>query len=319
MRSRSPKEIPLNPIAKDLFVSETAGFSRILVLGGAGWFGRTALAMLWQRASEVLVVGSYERTVAIGSLEIPIKAWDQSLIAAYKPDLVLDFAFLTRDFEQTLGTKKFRAINDVLSDRLLGLAHMASVQKILTVSSGATIVQKGGSAASPLDSYGQQKLALETSLSDAATLTGTEVAVARAWSVSGGHVQKYQNYAFSDFIHSAVNHGFVRLRAKSLVTRRYCAVEDFLAVVMANSQGRSWLEVDSGGELVELGDLASLIAQEVGAGSVSVVSNPRDVNLNDSYHSDNASWAGACSSARFEPLTLVEQIRNVREAFSKFY
>lgn len=319
MRNRHQKEIPLNQVAKDLFVREADGFSRILVLGGAGWFGRTALAMLGQRASEVLVIGSYARTVAIGSSEIPIRAWDQDFIAAYKPDLVLDFAFLTRNFEQTLGTKQFRAINDVLSERLLGLAHMASVQKILTVSSGATIVPKGGSAASPLDSYGQQKLALETSLSDAAALTGTEVAIARAWSVSGGHVQQYQNYAFSEFIHSAVNHGFVRLRAKSLVTRRYCSVEDFLAVVMANSQGRSWLEVDSGGEVVELGDLASLVAQEVGADSVSVVSNPRDVKLNDSYHSDNASWLSACSSAKFEPLTLVEQIHNVREAFSQFY
>lgn len=316
MRNRHHKEIPLNPVARDLFAREADGFSRILVLGGAGWFGRTALAMLGQMANEVLVIGSYERTIDIGSLEIPIRAWDQRFIAAYKPDLVLDFAFLTRDFEQTLGTKKFRAVNDVLSERLRGLAHMASVQRILTVSSGAAVVPKGGSAASPLDSYGQQKLALEASLSDAAALTGTEVAIARAWSVSGGHVQKYQNYAFSEFIHSAVNHGFVRLRAKSLVTRRYCAVEDFLAVVMANSQGRSWVEVDSGGEVVELGDLASLVAEEVGADSVSVVSNPRDVSLSDSYHSDNASWLRACSSARFEPLTLLEQIHNVREAFS---
>jgi len=315
----SRSEIPLNPNAKELFLTSVEAYSRILVLGGSGWFGRTALAMLGPRVADSIVIGSHERTIIVGNRQIQIRTWSRRLVDQFNPDLVLDFAFLTRDFESTLGAKKFRAINSLLSSRLVELSRMASVQKILTISSGASVVSKLGSNSSTLDTYGQQKLATENALKAATAQSGVEVAVARAWSVSGGHVQKYRSYAFSDLIHSAVHGGPISVKAKNLVTRRYCSVEDFLAVVLASSQGEPWAEIDSGGPLVEMAELAEAVAQEVGRRGALALSKYRDTGVTDAYHSDNTSWVTACESTGANPLTLGEQIRNVRLALSEFH
>lgn len=307
-------EIPLNPNAKKLFLESLEGYKRILILGGSGWFGRTAISMLGRKSGESLVLGSRERRIIVGNHEIPIRTWSKSLVQQYEPDLVMDFAFLTRDLEVTLGAKKFRAINNVLSTRLLGLSRMVSVRKMLTISSGAAMVSKLGPESSTLDLYGQQKLATERSLKEVAGAGGTEVAVARAWSVSGGHVQKPGNYAFSDMIHSALKLGTISITAKNLVTRRYCSVEDFLAVVMASSRGMGWAAIDSGGPLVELGELAQAVAREVEGCELSADITARGFGVADVYHSDNSTWVAACESAGLEPLTLDEQIRNVRDS-----
>lgn len=285
-------------------------------MGGSGWFGRTALAMLGLRASETLVIGSFERTISVQDRDIPIQAWNVDLVEQYQPDVVLDFAFLTREFESSLGAEHYSATNQMLINRLVDLSRLASVKKILTISSGATVISKAGVGSSNLDLYGQQKLAAQESLRESARRCETEVAVARAWSVSGGHVQKYGNYAFSDMIHSAVHTGSIQVKAPHLVARRYCSVEDLLAVVIRNSLEKEWIAIDSGGPLVEMAELAQAIAQEVQGSKVVRSVLKRDSDKTDAYHSDNSSWLSACEFAGFAPLSLLEQIRNVREALS---
>jgi len=284
------------------------------VLGGSGWFGRTALNMIGVQDADVLVVGSYARNIEVNGKAFYVRPWDATDIKRFQPDLVLDFAFLTRDLIRTLGEQEFARQNLVLSERLLSLNELGSVRTLFSVSSGAATLQAFESGANSTDLYGEQKLANEGALREIALSGATNVIIARAWSVTGGHVLKPRNYAFSDFILSGLEDGQIVIRAPHPVTRRYCAVEDFLAVALASGLDKQITDLDSGGPLVELEELARVIAEKLGNPSVKVSFPDRSEVLPDNYHSSGTDWESAASNLGFEPLSLSGQVVNVRDS-----
>jgi hypothetical protein len=66
--------------------------------------------------------------------------------------------------------------------------------------------------------------------------------------------------------------------------------------------------IESGGDLVELGELARLIGELLGTPV-----RPREISslVRDDYYSDNKSWIESISAIDFTPLHLEEQILSV--------
>jgi nucleoside-diphosphate-sugar epimerase len=307
---------PVNTDAASLLSDALGSTQRILVLGASGWFGRTLLSMMSGAGRELLLVGSKERDILVAHQEFHIQEWSHSFLSEFNPELVFDFAFLTRDQELLLGPTEFNRVNAMLTERLKAVSEFPSVKKLLTVSSGATKVPKFSQSGTGPDSYGQQKAAVEELLTDASTQSGLEVVVARAWSVSGGFVQKPHNYAFSDFVASGIRDRVVRVNAPHLVRRRYCSVEDFLAVSFSGGADQSFYELDSAGELVELEELANLVARELGGIPVEVKHFDRSSSIPDDYFSDGIEWSSAVRKLNFAPTDLSTQVRNVIAALS---
>jgi nucleoside-diphosphate-sugar epimerase len=142
---------------------------------------------------------------------------------------------------------------------------------------------------------------------DVADSHSVALVVCRAWSVSGPLVTRPADYAFSDLITQAAS-GRIVIRAPHEVWRRYVGVDDLLAACITLA-GDSWAgEVNSGGPLVELAELAEAIAAEVRPGTE--VERPiLDGTAPDCYHSDGTVWNDACERLGFVPAPLDEQIR----------
>lgn len=268
---------------------------RVLVLGASGWFGRELAALMSGAESKCVV------------LEVPGPSSGVMVSDAqmrdFAPTVIMNFAFLTRERVAQEGVESFTRINEELTDRFLALAQLPSVRSCVTVSSGAAVTES-------YEPYGRLKAAEEAQV---LALVSDEraVVVVRAYAVSGGYVRRPRDYAFSDFILQAPD-GLVRVRADRPFLRRYCAVPDVLMVAMRSvGRGRSGV-FESGGDLVEMGDLARRVVALV---------NPRAQveravlvsDVPNAYHSDNQQWHEWCRAAGVTPRTLDEQIREAAQ------
>lgn len=269
---------------------------RFLVLGASGWFGQTFLRLVHPQA-QILATSSTKRG--------EFATWSAESIRDYKPTVVVNFAFLTSEKVKTEGIEAFIAVNELLTEQFLEASRFPTVRAALTVSSGAAVAFPLDMATNP---YGVLKKLEE----DAALKLVTEqrcVVVARAWSVSGPDVRIPRKYAFSDLVLQAKS-GAIQVNASQPVFRRYVGVDDFLEVSMARLLSGWSGTIDSGGELVEVGELAervrSIVNPQASISRVEQTSTEPSI-----YASDDVSWREACGESGINPSEIDEQIREV--------
>ena len=291
----------IRPAAKELLHSLLASDDRILILGATGWFGRTALFMLdGFPQSSILPIASAHRQVDCGARLYEIEEWSEQRVRAFRPTIILNFAFLTREKWEMLGDAQYRLANSALTGRLLWAAQLPSVRLALTVSSGAAFSETADGNA-----YGEMKRAEEHQF-EALAGDGKSLVIARAWSVSGPLVQRAHDYLFSDLILQARS-GTIRVTAECEVWRRYTSVDDYLAVCIGMGLSGWSGTIDSGGEQVEAAALAQIVSQSVG-GSTVARSSIDPLMPSNIYMSDNQSWVEAIEALGFEPAGLAEQV-----------
>jgi len=299
--------VRVSPHAMDTWNTTMAHYSRILVLGPTGWFGRTALALSFPSSASFHLVGSRRGDVQTGEKTIDVHEWNEREVERFSPDLVLDFAYLTRNWISELGVSEYRARNEILAERLVRAATLRSVKTVLTISSGAAVQ-------SELDPYGEGKRRIELALSDALRSSRKNLGVLRAWSMSGGFVREPDQYALSSFVRQGLDSKSIRVRASRMVFRRYCAVEELLAVGLHLAHRNSHSLLDSGGEKLEMFEIAQKVAEQIPGAEVILEHPARDSQDPDDYSSDNESWVKGLREAHLNPLSLEEQITNVIHA-----
>ncbi len=248
----------LRPAAVALASSYLREGDRVLLLGAGGWFGTTALHLLAPSlgAARLRPITGRPRQVRAAGRQWGLEAFDLEQVRAFRPTVVLDLAFLTREKVEALGLEAYVLANSRLTSQFLMAASLPGVRAAVTASSGAAL-GLGGHSGWDLERnpYGFLKRAAETMAVEAAHESGIGMTVARAWSLSGGFVTRPRDYAFSDLILQAPG-GEVGVRSPQEVWRRYSLVEDFLAVALADALGGLVRVLDSGGPLTEIGGLA---------------------------------------------------------------
>jgi hypothetical protein len=180
--------------------------------------------------------------------------------------------------------------------------RVPSVRKFIAVSSGAAQrFVKSPSSNQSLDPYGALKLEYEKVMLDSGDSPSNTVML-RPWNMSGPYCTD-RSYALSDFIQQAKS-GLIEILSEKLVFRRYTAAEDLIFLGIASEP--CFEPLDSGGEIVELEELAHRVFKSLGLpGSVRVKSNRLG---EDKYYAENNDFEKKAISIKFRPLTLDEQI-----------
>jgi nucleoside-diphosphate-sugar epimerase len=286
--------------------AQALGNDRILVTGASGWLGRTALDLLAPLGLPTLALASRARTIRVGDFEIGCRVWDGREVAAFAPTVVLDCAFLTRDRVADMPLGEYVSANRALTERLLYATRLPGVRLALMVSSGAAVYPRDALDGPIHDNpYGYLKRKAEHRLAEAAAESGVVSVVVRAWSISGAHVQKPQGYALGSMIRDA-DAGAIRIMARRPVFRRYALAEELLAVGIAEG-GAGPATIDSGGELVEMAELAARIAAVVRPDAV-ISRDEVDTRDPDRYHSDGQDWERRCQRWDLASASLDRQI-----------
>lgn len=266
---------------------------RILVTGSTGWFGQTFLSLMPKHKS-VLALPS--------SIEDSTMRWTNDLIREFRPTVVANFAFLTRDRLSEVGEPYFVSTNRQLTRQFLTLLEQPSVRLGLTISSGAV--------SDEFDIYGKLKSYEESEALKRVTDVRA-VAVVRAYSVSGPYVRRPRAYALSQFVLDAAR-GNIHIMADRPVFRRYSSVSDLLKVALLMADG-GWSGIlESGGDLVEMEVLAERVRREVNQEAM-ITRVPLASVAPQVYASDNTSWLSGCASVGLEPQSLENQIRLTRD------
>lgn len=307
---------PVREQARALIAAHLEGSDRVLVTGAGGWFGSTVAALLAGSALPKLFVTQRPRTVDFGSGTVDAVGWDWDVVRGFSPTVVVDCAFILRDFAGSMPIEQYIYANTVLTARLMQVALLRTVRAVVSVSSGAAVhPDDARNRGVDLDPYGYLKRQAELALLGAGELTAARTVIARPWSLSGSLVTRPARYAFSNLVMQA-RAGEIRIEAAHEVWRRFTGVDDFFAVALAKACMSSGV-LDSGGELVEIGALARRICDVLGV-SARIVRPAGPAGSPDEYCPPVDVWDGACSAVGFVPATLEEQIRNVDTHLRRF-
>ena len=287
---------------------------RVLVTGAGGWFGMTVAALLHGAEQQVMYITRRPRTIDFMSGTVDAISWDWEAVKSFAPTIVIDCAFILRDYVDDMSFEQYVAINAALTSQMLQIAGLPSVTTIMYVSSGAAIHPMDATMMGLSDNpYGYMKRATELSLSSFARENNKAATILRPWSLSGSLVTRPERYAFSDLITQVVS-GNVNIRASHNVLRRYVGVDDFFAVGMGAAR-RGVTVLNSGGELVEFEELAKIMSEVLGNPIALHRTEPTGEKADD-YYSRDSSWGDACLYMNFAPATLAEQIKDVASSLA---
>jgi nucleoside-diphosphate-sugar epimerase len=271
---------------------------KVLILGATGWFGQTMHRLLARNDIATLLIGSKARIFPTAYGTQNIHLWDFDEIASFKPTIVCDFAFLTREFASQMPISSYKNQNFQLLEQGLKAFNLPSVRLGMATSSGAvyfpsaTLVRALGE-----DPYSQLKRVTEDRYRDLASNRNKALCILRPYSVSGDLVSKPRGFAFSDFISQALEHQQIKISSPHRIVRRYVSVDDLLVVGFLHASAFPDQPIlESGGEKVDLLELAELIKSEINMRIK--IEHRIDVNLpSDDYFAKGDSWERTCDCA----------------------
>jgi nucleoside-diphosphate-sugar epimerase len=280
---------------------------RILIIGATGWFGRTATALAHLLGTQCLLIASTTREFSIGNSSFFANVWDEKQIRDFHPTIVIDAAYVTRDYVSNFDVETYAQMNRELTNRLLSITDIESIRKVITFSSGAAKVHQATYHKNSLidDPYGYLKLESEKRIQSELGININDYAIVRAWSVSGALVTKVNGFAFSDLV-SQARQGAIAVTATSRVYRRYCLVEESIAIALSHNTQSDGI-LDTGGELVEIRDLAKMIKETLPM-NIELAESPVTTKIEDKYFSDSVNWDAACNKSGLISTSISEQI-----------
>ena len=290
--------------------------SKVLISGATGWLGTESVA----RVLEGKIDGITEQNLFLCSSDGRHLKLDSSIILPTVKlqslsgengikDLegLVHLAFLTKDKSADYGFSDYVAKNIELISAACEIIERDKPKWVVVVSSGAIIDRNSLEVENNVvrNPYGFCKRIEEVLLSDAARKVGANIVIGRLWGGTGLHMPIKRAYAISDFIESFKESGAIRITSGGHVMRRYCDAGDFMEVLIKSAIRGDNTTVDSGGPIIELGDLAELIVSVTGKGSISRSAEPTAV---DDYYPRGMVFEELASSVGVPLMAISEQV-----------
>lgn len=301
-----------------------ASGARIVVTGAGGWLGMASLELLKAALGE-----DFERrTACFGSRRRALRLSDGTMIEQQplevlaalerRPTIVLHLAFLTKDRAEAMDEQAYASECRRIGETLLGALDAIGAEALFLASSGAARFADDPAAAPAMRLYGRLKREDEERFADWAGRTGKRAVIARIFNLSGPHINKHGSYALASFILDALAGRPITVRAGHPVVRGYVAIRELMSLALALllEPGGGVVRFDSGGEPVELGELAETVRRAIGGGPVerpAMSAAPAD-----RYAGDEPAYRALLQSHGLAPVPLAQQIAETAEFLGDF-
>jgi hypothetical protein len=238
--------------------------SQFVVYGANGWMGRSAVEFLSSIKPEIgaerlLLIGS-----RLGRLDINGKAFTivdpLSGFSAIKENSVfLNSAFLRREALQTISGLEYVRKNLEISSFAKGALEEKNLFSFINLSSGAARNMDVKSNFKTADEYSRLKKTLEVDFSELGRKHKTPIVNCRIYSLSGRHINEFENLALSSFLNQA--RGINQIAVKSPRTKRtYLDATNLSEILFKIACKANDANFDSGGTLVTMSELARNVA-----------------------------------------------------------
>lgn len=219
---------------------------------------------------------------------------------------MLHTAFLTKDRAEAMDEAAYIAANRAISEMVLDALDPIGAEAIFLASSGAAAKADDPQASAAMRLYGTLKREDEQRFDGWAQDTGKSAVIARIYALTGPYMNKPGAYAMGSFIEDALAGRPVAVHAPRQVVRAYVAIRELMSLVFAAMQPASGvLRFDSGGEPMELGAIAAIVAAQTGgsAARAPITQTPADI-----YHGDGAAYHALLREHGIAPIPLPAQV-----------
>lgn len=303
----------LAPSAHDALAADSR---RIIVVGAGGWIGRVLLRGLHDALApeasheRVLAFGSDARDLDLGDgLTVRQRPLDELAGLDPMPSVVFHLAFLTKDKVASMKRADYVAANLALSRRVFDALATIGADRLFVASSGAAAFAGDPAANEDVRVYGALKRDDEDLFVGWAE-AGAErrAVVTRIYSLSGPFINKHDTYAIASFVLDALAGRPVAVRAPLRVLRSYVAIRELVSLVLVQllgPEGPAVRRYDSGGEALELGEVAGVVARLFGTAVERAAITRADENL---YVGADRYYAALLDEAGIDPVPLPQQV-----------
>jgi nucleoside-diphosphate-sugar epimerase len=297
---------------------------RIVITGAGGWLGMATLELLHAAlnadlSDRVHCFGSRQRTLRLvdGTMveQLPL---ERIADLPLRPTLVLHLAFLTKDRAEAMDEAAYRQANRALGETVLGALGAIGADGIFVASSGAAAVADDPHAPPAMRLYGALKRTDEDLFAGWAERPGRKAVIARIFNLSGPHINKQDSYALACFIRDALAGRPVGVKASHAVTRGYVAIRELMSLVFALLlDGRPGVvRFDSGGEPMEMQEIAATVAARLGNGRVDRPAFGGD--REDRYVGDDAAYRLLLDRHGIETVSFAQQVDETADFIADF-
>ena len=290
--------------------------SKVLVTGATGWLGRETVARVLEgkfegiTQSDLLLASSNGRDLELDSLGVYPTVALENLSHRESTNSIeglVHLAFITKDKTTQYSFSEYVAKNIELISAACEIIERDKPKWVVVVSSGAiidraTLEIENNVVRNP---YGFCKRIEEALIAESARKVGANIVIGRLWGGTGLYMPVKRAYAISDFIESAKESGAIRINSGGDVIRRYCDAGDFMEVLVRSAIQGDTTTLDSGGSIIEVGELAKLISARMGDISISRSEVPTAV---DDYYPRGSEFEELAKSVGVQLHGIDEQV-----------
>jgi len=290
--------------------------SKVLVTGATGWLGRETVARVIEgkfegiTQSDLLLASSNGRDLELDSLGVYPTVALENLSHRESTNSIeglVHLAFITKDKTTQYSFSEYVAKNIELISAACEIIERDKPKWVVVVSSGAiidraTLEIENNVVRNP---YGFCKRIEEALIAESARKVGANIVIGRLWGGTGLYMPVKRAYAISDFIESAKESGAIRINSGGEVIRRYCDAGDFMEVLVRSAIQGDTTTLDSGGSIIEVGELAKVISARLGEISISRSEVPTAV---DDYYPRGSEFEELAKSVGVQLHGIDEQV-----------
>jgi len=290
--------------------------SEVLISGASGWLGKEVISLIGEHKladfnTDCLRLFSSDgrRIKLANNQEFSTSTFKIDQAEATQRDLegFVHLAFLTRDKLKSLEFADYIRINLGLISAACQIIKRHRPKWVVIVSSGAILSRESGEIECDIEEnpYGFCKRLEELVLSDAANKIGANIVIGRLWGASGEQMPPNHEYALSNFIESARLERKIHIKSGGEVFRRYVDAGEFMEVLLKLAISGESQILDSGGEVVEIGDLSSLVAEHFPGSSIS---RSKALTRIDEYYPKSQNFNDVAKELGIELRSIKEQV-----------
>jgi nucleoside-diphosphate-sugar epimerase len=289
---------------------------KILITGASGWLGRNSIRYFLRQGlnlEDLILIGSKQRQILLDN-EISIKIHTfqdfPRLLGGNKLEGVVHLAYLTRDFAKN-SLNEYINKNSLISDEIIKIFEYKPLW-FTYVSSGA-IYSNFENKVIEVDinknPYGYLKMQDEINFQRICELNSINISIGRLWGASGIDFINAEKYALGEFVLNSINNRDIKINSSRKIFRKYCDSEQFMEICIKMAQTKAITVFNSNGDLIEIGELAKMIAQIVNK-KIQIYRPTIDLNLDyDDYYPRDNEYFNIAKSLQLTPLSLEEQIQ----------
>jgi nucleoside-diphosphate-sugar epimerase len=231
----------------------------IVISGGTGWIGRSLVEQIIKsnlcKPEQIILISSLAKNIEISNINFNTHTWEILDIKS-QVSMYFDLAFQTQDKLNSYGKSKYIEENEKIVKNSVNFIKNHKPKSIFLASSGAIYGKNYLTTPKPESIYGELKFKQEMQLSKVAADLNLNLLITRIFNISGGNINKFETFAIAQMIKSAISRNNIEVIADHQVFRRYADINQLIRLILELLNSGVNCIFDSGGELVELRELA---------------------------------------------------------------